>query len=262
VSEDGTSWGELKIVASTLSHWKTIILNPPRAALDSLGMEIDWITESCFTVKESEDGGDSFRTAIEYKQPMPIDRQYLSCHDVAMEDSMAYFTAERNDIFGSEIYSISYVSADKDVTSLQRIDPDSTGSFRPRLGTGNGALHVVWCDLSDGFMGIYHRKSSDSGVTFSAPVLVSEEGVDSWNPDLSVDGSTLIIVWEDYRDGWGEVYSRRSTDGGATWASSLRETFTAGFSVHPMVESREGFAYLTWQDLSSGNWEVNFKPLP
>lgn len=261
-SEDGTNWGDMKLIASAASEWKTIILNPPRAALDSLGIETNWITESCFTAKESEDGGNSFTTVIDYKQPRLIANEYLSCHDVAMEDGMVYLTAERNNVFGNEIYTMPYDRQGKELKALARIDPDSAGSFRPCLGTGNGNLHVVWSDLSEGFKGIYYRKSSDAGTTFSTPVLLSEAGIDSWNPDISVEGDAIIVVWEDYRDRWGEIYSRKSTDGGETWDPSARETFTSGFSVHPRVESREGASYLTWQDRSSGNWEVLFMQLP
>jgi hypothetical protein len=261
MSEDGTNWGALRLSASARSEWKTIILNPPRASLDSLGIELDLITESCFTAKESDDWGETFATVIDYKEPNLITQEYLSCHDVVAEAEMVYFAAERNHIFGNEIYVIPYDRMVKDPKGLRRMDPDSTGSFRPCLGIGNGLLHVVWCDLCNGFKGIYYRRSTDNGTTFSPAVLVSEAGTDAWNPDLAVDGSTVVVVWEDYRERWGEIYSRRSTDGGETWDPPARETYTAGFSVHPRVESGGGATYLVWQDRSSGNWEVLFTQL-
>lgn len=260
-SSDGTSWNQPQQLRD-VSEWKVIILNPPRAALDSLAIEVDWITESRFTAKESVDGGNTFTNVFTYLQPRLVQNEYLSSHDLAMAGEMVYYATERNNVFGNEIYVLSYDRVNHQSMGLARMDPDSTGSFRPCLGTGNGTLHVVWCDLADGGKGIYHRKSTDSGESFSAPVLVSSADIDAWNPDLAVDGDTIIVVWEDYTDRWGEIYSRRSTDGGDTWEPSVRETFTSGFSVHPRVESREGASYLTWQDRSSGNWEVLFKQLP
>jgi hypothetical protein len=157
---------------------------------------------------------------------------------------------------------VPYDRAGKDLLPPKRIDPDADGSFRPGLGAGNGIIHVVWADTYDGYKGIYHRKSTDGGRTYSPHVLVSEAGIDSWNPDISVRGDSVIVVWEDYRDRWGEIYARRSADGGETWDLPERETSTTGFSVHPRVELTGDAAYLVWQDYSSGNWETCFTKLP
>ena len=93
-------------------------------------------------------------------------------------------------------------------------------------------------------------------------VLVSEAGIDSWNPDIAVRGDSLVVVWEDYHERWGEIYSRRSANGGVSWDPPVRQTFTPGLSVHPRVELGPGGAYLVWQDRSSGNWEALFRQLP
>jgi len=256
----GTSaWDPPELLSGYTSPWRTIILNPPRAAQSGLELFLDWVVESWFVAKVSSDSGSTFDVIADYRTPGLESHEYLESPDVAADGDRAYFAAERNTLTGSEIYCLPFETDSKIKRGMVRIDKDSTISFRPSLGVGNGVLHVTWTDRIGGFKGIYHRKSSDGGTTFTEPVLLSTPGVDSWNSDISVGGDTLMVVWEDYSDGVGEIYSCTSADAGASWGFITRETETTGFSVHPRIDSLNGGFYLVWQDHSAGNWEVYLK---
>ncbi|MFQ6104364.1 MAG: hypothetical protein ACE5OP_08735 [Candidatus Glassbacteria bacterium] len=260
-STNGVGWSTPTPIFDYSSVWRTIILNPPRAALDSAEIQLDWVVESWFVAKESTDGGNSFSTVLDYHKNQLITNEYFTSHDVAMDSHNVYYIVEKNTLSSGTIYYLSLDRSTGSVELLWRIDPDSTGSFRPSLGVGNGIVHVIWNDLTDGLAGVYHRMSIDGIDSFTDPSLISEENMVAWNPDIAVSGDTLVVVWEDYRDGIGEIYSRRSLNGGSSWGEFMRETTTSGFSVHPRVDSWGGNFHLTWQDNSSGNWEIYSKPI-
>jgi hypothetical protein len=95
-----------------------------------------------------------------------------------------------------------------------------------------GRLYVVWQDkLPSGRSGIRFAFSADKGATFSRPVLLSEQSegadYDAFVPSLAVNAAgTVAVTWYDTRELASEqdVRFRASTDGGRTWAPSVRVT--------------------------------------
>jgi hypothetical protein len=260
-SDDGSIWTDPVDFENYSSIWKTILLQPPRVALDNQEMHVGWVTDSWFTVKESVNGGNDLITVFDYNQHQTISNEYLSSHDLAMDVNRFYYVVERNTTRKGQIWCLPYDRITHELKHLVRIDPDSTGSFSPSIGVGNGALHVVWTDLTAGFKGIYYSVSLDQGETFTSAALISEGNIDSWNPDISVVGDVIVVVWEDYRDGVSEIYSRASMDGGSSWGAFTRQTENTEFSIHPRIDSQGIDFYLSWQDMSEGNWDVFVKPL-
>ncbi len=99
----------------------------------------------------------------------------------------------------------------------------------------NGELYVVWDDLSNNQ--IVESKSTDGGVSFSSPVAVSSIvqlpeppnflansffRVNSF-PTAAADDTdgNVYVGWADYRNGYADILSSRSLDGGATWSKTL-----------------------------------------
>jgi len=80
---------------------------------------------------------------------------------------------------------------------------------------------------------VYYIRSTNSGVTFSAPLKLNTDATTrpQWQPNLSVSPTgTLFAVWYDARESASctrgnagvpcyRMWARRSTDNGATWLS-------------------------------------------
>ena len=103
------------------------------------------------------------------------------------------------------------------------------------------AQHGTGSDPGD----VYYIRSTNSGVTFSAPLKLNSDATTrpQWQPNLSVSPTgTLLAVWYDARESASctrgnagvpcyRMWARRSTDNGATWLSD--QTFSDVVSPLP-----------------------------
>jgi hypothetical protein len=112
-------------------------------------------------------------------------------------------------------------------------DVTTGGQHLPTVTVGPaGQVYVAWVDcLTDqdcttANPDIYFAKSTDGGQSFSARVLVSDDGPDAFAnaPKIATDDDgTIYVVWHDNRvatlsdDSW-DVYLSKSTDGGVTFS--------------------------------------------
>jgi hypothetical protein len=93
------------------------------------------------------------------------------------------------------------------------------------------AQHGAGADPGD----VYYIRSTDSGVTFSAPLKLNTDATTrpQWQPNLSVSpGGSLFAVWYDARESAScqkgnpgvpcyRMWGRKSTDNGVTWLADM-----------------------------------------
>jgi len=72
-------------------------------------------------------------------------------------------------------------------------------------------------------------------------------------------GGIVQIVWYDDRDGNWEIYTKRSTDNGATWGADARLTNDASRSEEPSIATSGSVVLVAWQDNRDGNTEIYLK---
>lgn len=113
-------------------------------------------------------------------------------------------------------------------------DPDlRDGVFLPMAAVARqtGTIFVTYTAVVNGSPRVLVVKSTNSGATWSAPVIASDQptGVSVVNPAIAVtpDGRTVSVVFMDKRnapDGHNviDIYAANSFDGGLTWQPNLR----------------------------------------
>lgn len=106
------------------------------------------------------------------------------------------------DIFGARI--------DRNGTLIDtygiQISTSSTDEENPSVSFGNNKYFVVWEDERNGEKDIYGARVDTQGIlidTLGIPICIREG--EQKNPSICFDGSNYFVVWEDYREGNGDI---------------------------------------------------------
>jgi hypothetical protein len=145
--------------------------------------------------------------------------------------------------------------------AVKRLTFNSGVSQWPAIAAdSSGNLHVVWQDDTPGNAEIYYLKSTDGGISWTAPKRLTWTGGTSWNPAIAVGSYGYIhVTWEDTAPGNYEIYYKRSTDGGADWTTARRITWDSGFSGYPVITiDPYGNPHVFWEDDRPGNLEIYY----
>ncbi len=150
-----------------------------------------------------------------------------------------------------------------------RVDRDGTGGDASDVQICSTGLTVyaAWEDSRDGAKDIYFSKSTDAGDTWStADVRVNTSvagSSESAEVQIACSGNTVVIVWEDARNGENDIYFQRSLDGGATWlAQDVRldqDVAGVGISGDPRIAVDGSNVYVVWEDDRTGSRVVYFR---
>lgn len=118
-------------------------------------------------------------------------------------------SGDARDIF----YNYSADAGQTWLTEAKRLDSlDSPGfseSFNPEIVMKDGVAHVAWQDATDGAFDIYYRQivGGEPGETeIRADKDEAGQG-NSADPKIAIDGSVVVVSWEDFRDDGGEGYN-------------------------------------------------------
>jgi hypothetical protein len=125
----------------------------------------------------------------------------------------------------------------------------------PSVAVGaQGVAWIAWEDRRDGERDVYLARSTDGGATWS-PGQSAESDVPgastSFHPQLlTLSADVLLLVWWDERDGLPDLYARRSTDAGASWAAA-EARLDAGrpgavSSRGAVLSTRDGRTVVSW----------------
>ena len=147
-------------------------------------------------------------------------------------------------------------------TATKRITWTSGESYYSAIAPGASQnIHVVWNDNTPGNYEIYHKKSTNRGDTWTATKRITWTSGTSWLPAIALDPSgDLHVVWQDFTPGKAEIYYKKSTDGGDTWSTTQRITWTSDDSYRPAIAvDSSGNLHVVWQDETPGNTEIYYK---
>jgi len=101
--------------------------------------------------------------------------------------------------------------AQADWTPMKRLTWTSGTSHGPAVAIDSfGHLHLVWTEDFSDKEEIFHKKSTDGGVTWTAWQRISWTPLDSGWPAIAADqSSNLHVFWQDDTPGNREIYYRK-----------------------------------------------------
>lgn len=153
-------------------------------------------------------------------------------------------------------------------------------------GGPEGTLHVVYEGTSrpelEWEADIFHRRSVDGGVTWTAPKRLNDDDPSDlytqYSPGLAIaPNGRMDVAWFDSRLDPGvrlqDVYTTWSSDNGDTWARNVRVTdrsidrrmgvWANGYnvSVPPGIASTNELAVVAWDDTRNGDLALHVQDL-
>ena len=140
-----------------------------------------------------------------------------------------------------------------------RLTQDPLISEYVRICSSGLFVHTVWKDNRDGNNEIYYKRSTNGGASWDGVSRLTNDPDESYNPDISVTGANVHIVWVEYLSGSREIYYKRSTDNGLNWDAGIRLTNNSALSDFPAVISSGSYVHTAWTDDRDGNWEIYYK---
>ena len=167
---------------------------------------------------------------------------------------------------GGEDYDVYYsrsTDGGSTWTAKKALTANPSSSAEPFIAVDpKDRLHVVWSDNAPGNSEIYYKKSTNGGATWSqAKRLTWTAGLSLYSV-LAVDADALdnlLLVWMDKTPGNYEVYFKKSTDGGDTWSSNNRLTWTSDASSHPVIAVDHSNLHVVWYDGTQAASEVYYR---
>jgi len=144
-------------------------------------------------------------------------------------------------------------------------DTGTAGQYSPAIAVdGNGNNVVVWQDYRNGNGDIYAQRLDGAGNRlWGSDVRVnSDTGTAGlYSPAIAVDGNgNNVVVWQDYRNGNGDIYAQRLDGAGnRLWGSDVRvnsDTGTAGQYSPAVAMDSNGNAVPVWEDYRNGNYDI------
>ena len=149
-----------------------------------------------------------------------------------------------------------------DWSAAQRLTRTSGDSSFPAVAIDSvNTVHVVWHDATPGNMAIYYKRSEDGGATWSAAQRLTWTSGEAYFPAMAIASSnTIHLVWADSTPGNSEIYYKKSSDGGTTWSSVKRLTWTSGNSSFPAIAiDSDDNLDIVWSDLTPGTNQIYHK---
>jgi BNR repeat protein len=125
----------------------------------------------------------------------------------------------------------------------------SQASSSDEIAAASGANRfVVWSDKTPGNWEIFFRRSTDNGATWKPIVNLSNDPGTSVNPQISVSGSNVFVIWaQSTADNTpADVYFRRSTDNGVTWKPLVKITSGGVGAISPQMTISGSNVYVGW----------------
>jgi hypothetical protein len=219
----------------------------PRIVIEGNTVVVAWLEDppgEIFTARSS-DAGITFDEPVN-RSNTTGDLSYVP--NLAIENDVVVLTWVEDISGNDEIFMVR--STDAGITfdpSPLNLSASAVESFDPQPAIAGGVVLVTWEENGD----ILAIRSTDGGINFSLPAVLSNSGGAAFFPQMKVDGDNVLVVWE----ADGDVFAVHSDNVGASFSSpaNLSNNGEASFAT---VATGGGVALVTWVDFSRGVGDI------
>lgn len=121
-------------------------------------------------------------------------------------------------------------------------------AFGPQITASGSNAYVVWADFPAAGTEIFFSRSTNNGDVFSAPLSLSPAAPSAQEPQISVSGNDVYVVWRDNNN----IFFINSTDNGGTFPDpAINLSNSVSTSRTPEVAAAGGNVYVVWREGSN-----------
>jgi len=134
----------------------------------------------------------------------------------------------------------------------------------PSAGINLQTVHLVYYNDPGGKIDLYYRRSTNGGSDWQEliPLMTKNSGI-NFEPVLSVFGSNVYIVWEDFpalSSHSRVIYFKCSTDEGNSWEQEISLTSDTILSYLPSVSASDKYIHVVYESMrKDSNWDLFYK---
>jgi len=216
--------------------------------------------------KKSTDGGASFGDTINLSNNTGDSTDpYL-----ASSNDMNIYVVWRDNSAGTEqIYfkrstdgGASFETGLSEQLTLSNNTAKSQDAIEPQVASDKSNVYAVWSqgDFDSNLTDIFFKKSTDGGASFGDTINLSNSfNTHSTLPSLTLLNENVYTAWTEGPFNDGEVYYRRSTDGGASFGETVNLSNDTGNSGRPELRVSAPNLFIVWQNQAVKGDDIFFK---
>lgn len=138
------------------------------------------------------------------------------------------------------------------------ITDDTTRQEQPMVAAAGNSVHVCWYDGRPETSGIYYRRSSDNGASWSMEQCLTDSTHGSDHPAIAAAGANVHVAFRANYSGQLVANYRGSTDNGQTWSPDTTLSSLAGMGTANIAAAGTR-AHIMLYDNRDGNFEIYSK---
>jgi hypothetical protein len=145
------------------------------------------------------------------------------------------------------------VGADHDPTT-SNISTNPTEAADVEVAVSGSTIHVVYehDPVSPGDFDIFYQRSTNGGASFGPVINLSNNLGDSLEAEIAVSGNDVHVVWFDATTGDGDIFYRRSTDGGVSFTDPIKNLSSSStHSDWPSIAVSGNNVHVVWAEFQA-----------
>ncbi|MCE1166105.1 MAG: exo-alpha-sialidase [Bacteroidetes bacterium] len=143
-----------------------------------------------------------------------------------------YVVWQDNRDTNNEIYYSKSTNNGVDWGIEQRLSYNFRESKYPSIVVSGEILHLIWQDDRDYNYEIYYKRSTDNGATWTTDLRLTNDSGESRCPSVAVSGTSVHILWTDYRYGNYDVFYKRNPSGNSVRINNINIILPSTFELY------------------------------
>ena len=110
----------------------------------------------------------------------------------------------------------------------------------PKFAVNGKNISIIWLDDSSGYRDVFFKRSIDGGKTFEKTINLGNVPGGAYDHQIVVMNNYVFVIWEQSPDNNGQIFFKRSIDGGKTFEKTINLGDNTGLSGTPQISVSKG----------------------